>query len=583
MMVLLLWLCFARAVGADMSYSSLAFDYSADTAEVPSRALLVSLNVGAPTQRKRLMVDFSSDRIELSDCIKQDSYTYDVNRTTDVILFEEEQITDHRARAVYRVPVQEHCEDIGKLGERYYKNCLSRQCRGIAGLSRRSPLWDVWTALTYGLDGLKLGASHPSTLARRRLPSAPCMRDTEGLCDIDANVTFRLENAWPPETGASWRVRVQFHAENSYIYVPADIYDAYRKYKRPISLVFARARDGKPLLQLPSASLVHEPRPWEARGATSRSSSTLMFSHHTRSTRTLLLKPWDSTDTVSLGNRVLEHYTLHVDLLRDNVVLEQRLRQEHLGPLGLAMAVTLFFLLVRSVALSVHEMAWLASRLPIQCPCHRPRAHNQSRDVRVDWALDAVILVLATVAAIRAAPFVEPGAAHRLFLYGTFALNWCLALGLLALPFRWHRGVHVYGIFALPHYVQTFVHALMDETLLLQALFFLLVVVRQDSMATFPTVCIGLFALFNCWRYVLYWVAMWPDGTLLCFSLALAELGGVAFYFLLVLVLGFVGSVALALALGTTALLVAGFVVDHHAHHACSVWLGQRVQMKKLN
>lgn len=212
--------CVARA-----NYVSLDLAFSADSASVPSRALLAHLRVGIPEQRYGLMLDFNESQIEIDQCLRSTSRTFNVASitTTDVVLFEEEEFMDPELRDYFRLPVVEHCGVAHSMSERFYDNCLSERCSGIIGLSSLSSVWEIWTAFTLSLESLHLGRSNPFF----RSPPSPskkensdehvvveCRRSTDGLCEFDAKI-------------GGIDVVVDFHTHDSYIYVPQRIYSLY--------------------------------------------------------------------------------------------------------------------------------------------------------------------------------------------------------------------------------------------------------------------------------------------------------------------------------------------------------------------
>lgn len=213
---------------AGANYVSLDLAFSADSATVPSRALLAHLRVGIPEQRYGLMLDFNESRVEIDQCLRSTSRTFNVasSATSDVVLFEEEEFMDPELRDYFRLSVVEHCGVARSMSERFYDNCLSERCNGIIGLSSLSSVWEIWTAFTLSLESLHLGRSNPFF----RSPPSPskqkqnkdyehvvvdCRRTArEGICEFDATI-------------GGIDVVVDFHTHDSYIYVPQRIYALY--------------------------------------------------------------------------------------------------------------------------------------------------------------------------------------------------------------------------------------------------------------------------------------------------------------------------------------------------------------------
>lgn len=214
------------------NYVSLDLAFSADSATVPSRALLAHLHIGIPEQRYGLMLDFNASRIELDQCLRSVSRTFNVARkaTSDDALFEKEEFMDPELRDYIRLPVVEHCGAAHSMPERFYDNCLSERCNGIIGLSTLSGVWEIWTAFTLSLESLHLGRSNPffrqppsSSSSSSRSGSdddgdehvvVDCRRNDAALCEFDASV-------------GGVDVVVDFHTHDSYIYVPQRIYALY--------------------------------------------------------------------------------------------------------------------------------------------------------------------------------------------------------------------------------------------------------------------------------------------------------------------------------------------------------------------
>jgi len=540
--------------GSATEYSTLEFDYSAEVAEVPSRALLTTINVGVPVLRRTLMVDFASDSIELEDCIKKQSYTYDLNDTSDVILFEEEHITDARARASYRFGVREHCEDIGQLGDRYYKNCLSEHCQGIVGLSRRSAFWNIWSSFTLGLDGVKLGSDHPRSIDEggRGSPAVACLPDTAGVCDFAALLG-----------GADGTVyRVSVHTENSYTYLPTELYERVRE-TGTLDLLDASDPGHQLLLRLDRSTLVHTPDAWHAHSATSRSASNLFFSQHTRRAETLLAKPWANNTAISIGNAALQRYTLHVNLAANRMTVELRLRREHLSVPSVLVALVMFFSLMRSVCLSTYEMSWLANGLPISCACGEPRNHSKPTDAFFHWLAAVGVLLVSLYAVVDSARFIDE-VVDMVFLYGLFSLNWFILGVQLCMPVSWQRHLHRHGHYSPRHFRRVFTFSFPFESLMILSLLFVLATVRQDSLGTLGTFVVALFGVFNAWRYGQYWLVSPQPSAAPIVLLVVNLLVGVPVLAWRV-VYDFLLSRALALGLVVIVVMTSSVVVDRHS------------------
>lgn len=547
------------ASAAAQSYSTLDFEYSADVAEVPSRSLLATLNIGVPPLRKSLMVDFGRHDVEVEACVRKHSYTYDVNDTSDVLLFEEEHLTDSQARASFRFSVLEHCTDVGQLGERFYKNCLGRDCEGVVGLSRSSQFWQVWSAYTLGLDGIKLGRDHPRMIGPgdRQSPVVKCLPDTPGVCDFNALIA----GGSPTDV-----YRVVFHTENSYTYLPEELYEQFTTTNSPIDLLDVRTH--RLVFTLDETLLRHTPSAMNAVGSTHRSSSNLFFGQHARRHTTMLAKPWSNDTVISIGNAALARYTLHVDLVDDTMTVEHRLRAEHLPAMTVFVGIVLFMALVRSICLSLYELSWLSSGMPVSCMCESGIGvhlhHGGPREAFANWALAIVVIFLSLFAAAAALPFVDE-TLDRVLLYGVFLVNWITVSLQAAMPFRFQTLLHQYAVYSHGQFRRVFLYSISLETLAALSLFFVVVGLRQDSMGTVGTVFVALFATFNAWRYAHYWLA---DGR---YSLSLALLVAVDVVGLVAVlawrvVFDFVLSVSLTAALCAFALMLSEMATNRHAN-----------------
>ena len=537
-------------------YTSLHFRYSADVAQVPSRAFLTTLNIGVPAARRSLMVDFTRDDIELEECLRRQSYTYDMNDTSDVVLFEEEHITDSRARASFRFSVREHCEGGNQLGEHFDKNCLSDACQGIVGVSRRSPLWKIWSAFTLGITGLRLGSDHPHTLPMGARNSAVvgCEPDTVGVCDFHAVVAG-------DESGP---FRVMFHTENSYTYLPEALYERQRRSGLGLDLLDASDPKFPLVMSLGPETFRHRTQFWNSASATQRSAANLFFSQRVRSDETLLLKAWKNESVISIGNAALSRYTLHIDLVRNVMTLEFRIRQEHLAVSALVVGLFVFFAFMRSVCLSIYEMSWLANGLPILCECKIPKNHAQPSDALRHWLFAVFVLIAAAFAGISAASYVDETLDFVLF-YTVFSFNWLvLFIQIVALP-RWQLLVHQYGQYTPEHFRRVFVFSFAYETVMIMSLFFFMVTARQDSLGTMATFLMGLFQIFNSWRYFQYWFTA-PYFAGAPFLLLLINTAFLDFVFLWRAMFNFTQSWALSIAMSSLALLLSAAVVQRNSN-----------------
>lgn len=207
-------LCIASSL---CEHVSLEVSFSADGSVVPSRALLVGLKVGVPEKSLALMLDFNSSGVEVDSCLYRESHTYDATGSkSDVILFEEQLFVGSEPRGYFRMGVEQHCEE-HQMPEHYYSNCVGPLCGGLIGASRRSALWQIWTSFTLSFEHLHLGSRNPyhksDPVGDDKEISCLGTSD-ERLCEYRAKI-------------GGIEVTVDFHTENSYIYVPESIYAMY--------------------------------------------------------------------------------------------------------------------------------------------------------------------------------------------------------------------------------------------------------------------------------------------------------------------------------------------------------------------
>jgi hypothetical protein len=231
--VVVLMFAFFCHLEASQHYVSLDLSFSADSATVPSRALLADMRIGIYQQRYGLMLDFNATRIEIDQCLRTNSRTFNVaGQPTDLVPFEEAEFMDTELRDYFRMPVDEHCGVAHSMPEHFYGNCLSERCNGIIGLAPLSSVWEIWTAFTLSLESLHLGRSNPFFHSPPSSRSESAFEDDDND-DIDAHVVVdcrRDARSGLCEFAATIGgipVTVDFHVDDSYIYVPHHIYSLY--------------------------------------------------------------------------------------------------------------------------------------------------------------------------------------------------------------------------------------------------------------------------------------------------------------------------------------------------------------------
>lgn len=420
---------------AAASYVSLDLGYSGDAARVPTRALLVDVALGVPERRRSLMLDFGARTTELDQCVFTESVSYervDNSSGNDLVLFESvaELVAAAPPRGYYRLPLREHCADQGYgMAAAFYEACADHGvCEGVLGMAPLSALWDVWSAYTLTIDELLLGRGHPRR--REQLAAADsgsvarwrrhvrCSGDVhaETMCSFRARLAGR-------------RVWVDVHTEDSYVRVPQALYVAYMRHRDmagvtgsghrtvmgggtanrtdPFEVDADTLQRASAFYRLGAASteryahlgwpplvlhldedwcvsdelcapivldpelLVHVPSTASSY-AGHRTSSQRFFGDHATSTNTLLLKPHDGADRVSIGNNLLRRFVLHKDQLRGRLVLDERIMVDHMSATELVVFLFLFLVYLRECSKSTADTAAFGLGIVPACAhCHR--------------------------------------------------------------------------------------------------------------------------------------------------------------------------------------------------------------------
>lgn len=318
---------------AGAPHVTLDLSYSADSATVPTRAALVAVPLGTPPRRRRLLLDFASQDIEIDGCHRTDSYSFAEQLQTDEVLFDAEHLTDSQPQTATRLPVLDHCNATGALSPRFYANCVGSRCEGVFGLDRASALWSLYSSYSLSLDALRLGRSHP-----RAVPAGvrvSCIGDAGGMC------AFRALLQIPGQT-RPLPVTVDLHLDNSYTRVPAVALGAARLQ------LLADDGSGALLLELDDELVEHQPSRLHAHSSSLQGAAGAFFGTYARTRASSLLKPTADESRVELGNAVLLRYAFHVDLLHDQMRIERRAVYEHVPLLDVLVAATLFGVLVRA-------------------------------------------------------------------------------------------------------------------------------------------------------------------------------------------------------------------------------------------
>jgi len=546
-----LYVLLFSAVLAACEHVTLDLTFSADGARVPSRALLADLTVGVPEQSYKVMLDFNSSVVELEQCMYTKSATYDITGgSSDIVLFEEDELVDPQPHGYYRFPVVEHCVDVGAMPANFYRNCPSGSCAGVLGMSHRSPMWDIWSAYTLMLDAVHLGRDNPRHSRVERQHSIQCNNsEDEKICEYDAVV-------------GGEKLLVDFHMEDSYIYVPQRIYALYiagrnlygiageeasvtehlpkkarqfrekldedREFAEQHNSYFGSSSAGnsewQPIVVRPLANgetdqnvilldyslLVHSPSYSGSYGNVQRTSSQRFFGERASAKLTLMLKPHPTDphgNRMSIGNCVLRRYALHKDQMYAAMQIEERLLVEHFSAGELVAMLLLYTFFVFSLVNTLHKMATLSLCLTRLCEsCKHPQnpyAHKRRTFHSVFHVfLPLFVLVLAVCSLVHAADFIA-GTALATWAPLLLSVNALILLALLVAVPSEHDGPVIDGTFCWRSFRRRTARASSAETLALLALIALGSVLRRDTLGTAVTSMTALAQIFNGARHAL--------------------------------------------------------------------------------
>lgn len=200
------------------------------SAKSANRQIMTTITIGKPEQRYNMLVDFSRNEIDMKYCMRSRSYTFDIttNTTSDIIMFSDDTLLDPVKRGIYRMPIREHCFNDEPFNS---AECSAiDNCGGVLGLGPKSPIWVKWSAATVTKTALHLGQKNPRRQQEKKEKVA-CVgsaSDTK-LCSFNAVFAGR-------------QVSVDFHSHDSYIYVPADIYQRYTEERNLYGFTNAQKR-----------------------------------------------------------------------------------------------------------------------------------------------------------------------------------------------------------------------------------------------------------------------------------------------------------------------------------------------------
>jgi len=255
------------------AFISIALDQS--STQAASRVFTTHLSIGRPEKRYLVVVDFERSGIEMNLCMRDVSYTFNVaaldNETTsDLVLFSDDTLLDPVKRGIYRMAVREHCASDEPFS---YVPCLGiAGCSGVLGVGTLSPIWIKWSALTLTHTALHFGPAHPLRQQEKSEKIRCSGALDERLCQFNATLAGRL-------------VSVDFHADDSYIYVPSDIYHYYSDERNLYGFTNSQQRSALRVFkgrQRLLDELAHEAR--------RRNATRTLFADHLRNDRQLALQ-----------------------------------------------------------------------------------------------------------------------------------------------------------------------------------------------------------------------------------------------------------------------------------------------------
>ena len=542
---------------------TLELQFSADNARVPSRALMAAVSIGVPEHRYNLMLDFNSSVMEIDECMFMRSFTYDIVRNdTDMVLFEEDDLADPQPHGYYRFPVLQHCTDVGGMPERFYRSCLDEKCKGILGLGRYSPMWDIWSAFTLTLDALHLGSTNQYHKHSEEYGDVlQCSGSSqEQLCEFEATIGDRT-------------VLVDFHLEDSYVYVPQHIYSLYiagrdlsgvsgatrlatgsghvqrqgaaqnvtaetQRFRAALTegahklkneqlqqlSAFSRRSgaayrgDLPPLVFRGSTSdatvvvdedlLLHVPSSSGSVGGDQYTAASQFFGERSMPASTLMLKPRDN-NKVSIGNSILRRYTMHKNQLTNTLLLEERLFVEHFSLTELLAALLLYTYFIYSLCHTLHKTVAMGLCLSRQCEsCQSELSPYARRRVTTCWKVlptvfDLLIVAVSVWALVNVLPLLsdDEGGKFKRWLWLFLIVNGLVAL-LLMIP---SKSPHTPpdGTFCWRTFRTAVALSSSLESVALVGLMALAAVIRRENLGSLLTSAIVLAYLFNIWRHLL--------------------------------------------------------------------------------
>lgn len=470
----------------------LEVDWSADSSQVETRALLVRLKVGSPQREVQLVPHMASGAIELDSCLRHTSRTNNNNGSDIVLLGQEHVLGTQSDVALVRTQIVDHCDTIGALPPLFYENCAGAEhCHGILGLDRRSFMWRHFSSLRVSLSHIALSENTPRGDAQR----FACAPNRRSLCLLHG-VEVSTKDKSPLAT-----VSVLFHFENSYTYVPRRLLLAMRALNEPVRFFQPATRAQ---FALHPSAFRFAPGSWSSHTASDVSSAPPPA--YASSVPTSLLRAWNRSDQISIGNGALRQLTLHYEPRARTLHVQQFWRREHLGWVELATGLSLVFLQARSVTLSFNELGWLSAGLPIQCACQA--THEVRTGGVLHWCIAILTCAMALLAAVQVAHYLAASVDRAVTVAACciFFFNLCAHITLLTRRRLWFRDAHCYDKRDIARqFARVYAVSCIVETLIALAIIAVSLVTRQGTLATPLSVLATLAAIVNSFRYLWYW------------------------------------------------------------------------------
>jgi len=200
-----------------------------------SRQIMTTIAIGKPQERYTLLIDFSRNEIDMKYCMRSRSFTFDIstNETSDIVMLSDDSLLDPVKRGIYRMPIREHCAADEPFNS---PECIALgSCDGVLGLGPTSPIWVKWSSATITKSSIHLGQKNPHR-QQKKSETVACVGSLtdSNLCSFNAAFAGRM-------------LTVDFHSHDSYIYVPADIYQRYTEERNLYGFTNAQKRSAMQL------------------------------------------------------------------------------------------------------------------------------------------------------------------------------------------------------------------------------------------------------------------------------------------------------------------------------------------------